>query len=186
MSLRKDRIMRAYLFAHPRSGRRSRLRPAGLIWVAILFVAFSFSCRGKSPEETGSDKTEPNATVETGAGNVAVTVNGVDIAESRIEKLIKPQMERMAKEATQLPPEVAEQYRAQLRQDILEQLVYEQLLEEKVIEANIVVTETEVDGKISEIAAAQQPPLSLEDFKKKIGEYGLSFDDVKEDVRNLQ
>jgi len=92
-------------------------------------------------------------------------------------------MERMAKEAAQLPPGVAEQYRAQLRQDILEQLIYEQLLEEKVLEANIVVTEADVNGKINEIASAQKPPLSLEDFKKKIGEYGLSFDDVKEDVR---
>jgi peptidyl-prolyl cis-trans isomerase C len=36
---------------------------------------------------------------------------------------------------------------------------------------------------IEEIAAGQREPLSLEEFKKKLAEYGQSFDNVKEDMR---
>jgi peptidyl-prolyl cis-trans isomerase C len=176
--------MRAYLFnLHPCGGGQSRPRRAGLICLAIFLAVLSLSCRSKSPDQSGEDGSDPNVSAETEANDIAVTVNGVDIAESKIERLIKPQLERIAKQAAQLPPAFAEQYREQLRREILEQLIREQLLEEKVMEANIVVTEEEVSSKITEIASVQRPPLSLEDFKKKIEEYGLTFDDVKEDVR---
>jgi peptidyl-prolyl cis-trans isomerase C len=176
--------MRAYLFSlHPCGRWQSRPRRAGLICIAIFIAVFGLSCRSKTADKTGEDGSEPNVSAETEANDIAVTVNGVDIAESKIERLIKPQLERMAERAAQLPPALAEQYREQLRREILEQLIRDQLLEEKIKEANIVVTEEEVISKITEIATVQRPPLSLEDFKKKIEEYGLTFDDVKEDVR---
>lgn len=176
--------MRAYLFSlHPCGRWQSRPRRAGLICIAIFIAVFGLSCRSKTADKTGEDGSEPNVSAETEANDIAVTVNGVDIAESKIERLIKPQLERMAERAAQLPPALAEQYREQLRREILEQLIRDQLLEEKIEEANIVVTEEEVISKITEIATVQRPPLSLEDFKKKIEEYGLTFDDVKEDVR---
>ena len=38
-------------------------------------------------------------------------------------------------------------------------------------------------NQITELAAAQRPPLSLEEFKKKMAEYGQSFDELKQQIR---
>jgi peptidyl-prolyl cis-trans isomerase C len=89
----------------------------------------------------------------------------------------------MAKQSAKLPPSLTEQYAKQFREEVLEQTIRRHLLDEKVKEANIVITDEEVTSKITEIAAAQREPLSLEEFKKKMEEYGQSFDNVKEDVR---
>jgi peptidyl-prolyl cis-trans isomerase C len=148
----------------------------------IIFAVFSLSCRPKSPEEADADKTETNASAGSNADNIALTVNGVDITESEVEKLIKPQLEMIAQKSTQLPPEFAGQYKKQLREQALEQLISEQLLDEKVKEANIVVSEEEVISTLMKIVSAQEP-LSVEDLKKKIEDIGQSFDQVKQQTR---
>jgi len=123
---------------------------------------------------------EPNTSAEITGDSVAVTVNGVDITESQIEAEVKPQLEKIA---AQLSPAFAEQYKKQLRQQVIERMVIEQLLDQKVKAAGIVITEEEVIGRIKEMASKQQPPLSLEDFKVLIEAYGKSFDDVKERIK---
>jgi peptidyl-prolyl cis-trans isomerase C len=167
-----------------------------LACLAIFIVAFNLSCRAKTPAESDADKpepgpggteadislVEPNTGGETTADSVAVTINGVDITESEIEKLIKPQLDRMAKQSSNQPPAFVEQLKNVLRQQALEVMITGRLLDEKVKEANIVVTEEEVIGRLKEIASAQRPPLSLEDFEKRIGGYS-SFDKVKQEVR---
>jgi len=155
-----------------------------LVCLAIFFATFNLSCRPKSPEEADADKLEPNAPAEPKAANIAVTVNGVDIAESEIEKIIEPQLNAITKQAAQLPPTFAEQYKKQLKEQALEQMIRELLLDEKIKEANIIVTEEEVTNQIREIISAQKEPLSLEEFKKKLEEYGQSFDEVKADVQS--
>ena len=119
---------------------------------------------------------EPNKPAETAVDSVAVTVNGVDINESQIEAQLKPQLEKMG---AQLPPTLVEQYKKQLRQQVLERMIIEHLLDEKVKAAKIVVTDEEAIERIKEIASQQQPPLSMEDFKALIEAYGQSFDEVK-------
>jgi peptidyl-prolyl cis-trans isomerase C len=57
-------------------------------------------------------------------------------------------------------------------------------LDQKVQEANITVTDEEVINEITTIAASQKEPLSLEEFKKTMEQYGQSFDNVKADVRS--
>ncbi len=153
-----------------------------LACLAIFFIVLSLSCRRQSPDQTDSDRPEPNAPAKSDANNIAVTVNGVAIAESKIEILIKPQLDMIAKQATQLPPEFAEQYEEQLRQQALDQLIRRQLLDEKVEEANIVISEEEVISALGKMVSAQEP-LSLEDLKKQIESYGQSFDEVKQQAR---
>jgi len=154
---------------------------------AILSAAFSLSCRSKSPTESDADKAGPSPDsvdmVEADAADsVAVTVNGVDITEGQIEEVIKPQLNMMAKQASNQPPAFVEQMKKMFRQRALEAMIVGRLMDEEVKEANIEVTNEEVDSWIREIASAQKPPLSLEDFKKKIAEYG-SFDEVKRKVQ---
>lgn len=139
-----------------------------IFYISLCFVAWGLACRPKAPPK---------------ADNIAVTVNGVGITESDVEALIKPELEKITAKVTQPPPELIKQYKKQLRQLALEKLIREQLLDEKVKQANITVTEEETINRLREIVAAQQPPLSLEEYKKKMQEYGRNFDEYKNELR---
>jgi len=178
-----------------------------LICVVIFFAALGLSCRPKSTEQVDADKPQPapaqieaeaDANVaeprpseglaepqvpEEPADSVAVTLNGVDITEAELQEIIKPQLEKMAQQGKQLTPAFAQTLEKRLRQQALDRIIIGRLLDEKANEANIVVTEEEVINQINVLLAAQKPPLSLEEFKKKTVESGQSFDKVKEQVR---
>jgi peptidyl-prolyl cis-trans isomerase C len=134
---------------------------------------------------TELNKTEPNkppatarsavTSTETAVDSVAVTINGVDIKESQIETRLKPQLQKMA---TQLPLSFIEQYKKQLRQQVLEGMIIEQLLDEKVKAAKIVVTANDVNNLLSEMVAAEK--LSMDDFKALIEATGRSFEQWKQ------
>jgi len=167
-----------------------------LAWLVVFTVVFSSGCEPTDPAKTDSAKSESSAVTkapvetktetkaeapaQTTVDSVAVTINSVDITESQIEAQVKPQLERMA---ARVPPAFIEQYKKQLRQQVLDKIIVEQLLDERVKAEKIVATEEEVTDRIKEMASQQQPPLSLEDFKALIGAYGKSFDEVKQRVR---
>jgi peptidyl-prolyl cis-trans isomerase C len=143
---------------------------------AIFLAVLGLSCKKTDTEKS------PMTPADTGA-NIAVTINGTNIPESEIDRLIKAQLDMIAKQSSQLPPTFAEQYAKQLREQAIEQTIRRHLLDEKIKEANIVITDEEVMSTIEKIASSQREPLSLEEFKKKIAEYGQSFDNVKEEIR---
>ena len=161
--------------------------PAAL---AILLALVNVSCKPKSPKEAGAEKTsagglpaEANDTSKSDADKVAVTVNGVNITESDVQSLIKPQLDMIAAQSKQLPPTMLEPYKKQLREQALEQLIRSALLDQKIRDANIVVTDEEVIDKIREIASDSPNLLSLEEIKKQLEQYGQDFEKVKQDVR---
>jgi peptidyl-prolyl cis-trans isomerase C len=121
---------------------------------------------------------EPNKPAETAADSVAVTVNGVNINESQVEAQLKPQL---AKVGAQLPPAFVEQYKNQLRGQVLEGMIVEQLLDGKVKENNIIVTEEEVLLHLEKAAAQQN--LSLSDIKEMMEARGQSFDEAKQRIK---
>jgi len=173
----------------------------------VFFAVFNLSCRPKSTEQVDANKPQPapakieaEADVkvveprpsegldepqapEEPADSVAVIVNGVEITEAELQKIIKPQFEKMAQQGKQLPPAFAQANEKRLRQQALDRIIIGRLLEEKVKEANIVITEEEVINRIKALLAAQRPPVSLEEFKKTRAESSQSFDDVKEQIR---
>lgn len=158
-----------------------------LAWTVIFLAVFGLACRESGPAETDANTVEgprsagtQPSTPAAGAGRIAITVNGVDIAESDVEAQIKPQLEKMA---AQLPPAFVEQYKKQLRQQVLEKMIVERLLDEKVKAVGIVATEEEVIDQLEKMASAQKPPLSLEDFKALVKAYGQSFDEVKRQIQ---
>jgi len=144
--------------------------------LAILTSLLVLNCRVQAAEPNTADKTvpEPNKIA------IAVTVNGFDITESDVEASIRPQLEKLSE---QLPPSFVEQYKQQLMQQATERMVVEQLLDEEVKAAQIEVTEQETIDQITKMAAQQQPPMSLEDFKELITAYGKNFDEVKQQIR---
>ncbi|MHC4739146.1 MAG: peptidylprolyl isomerase [Planctomycetota bacterium] len=131
---------------------------------------------------------EPPAPAQTTAEkadkvDVAVTVNGIDITESQIDKKIAPQMERMANQpGRKLPPSLMEQSRAQLKQRIIEEMIVETLLDEKVKENNIVITEEDVTNQINKMLA-QGKMSSLDDLKALLEARGTNYDQWKEQMQ---
>jgi peptidyl-prolyl cis-trans isomerase C len=173
-----------------------------LACLLIVCAACGFSCRRKAADEPQTEKPEanlptvepqtdkpdanviePNTATKSAGEGIAATVNGVDITEAEIEELIKPVLDAMAARGQQLAPQFIEQYKRNLRQQALEKIIIEKLLDAKVKQANVEVTEEEVTEQLEEIAAAQEPPLSLAQFKEKVESYGQSFDQVRQQVR---
>ncbi len=132
----------------------------------------------EEPNKPPASTRSAEASAETGADSVAVTVNGVDIKESQIETRLAPQLQKMA---TQLPPTFIEQYKKQLRQQVLEGMIVEQLLDKKVKDSNIVVTDEDVIGHLEKTAAQQN--LSLSDIKEMMEARGQSFDEAKQRIK---
>ena len=155
------------------------MRSCSLNLKILICFALFLAVAGLSCKKTDTDK----SSTDSGADNIAVTIDGVDIPESEIDRIVKSQLQIIAQQSAQLPPTFAEQYAKQLREEVLEKTIRRHLLDEKVKEANIIITDEEVISQITEIAAAQREPLSLEEFKKTMEEYGQSFDNVKADVR---
>jgi peptidyl-prolyl cis-trans isomerase C len=120
---------------------------------------------------------EPNAVAE--STGVAVTVNGKDIAEADVDAKINAYMDRMA---SQIPPGMAEQYKKQMRPQVVESMVMEQLLDEQIKKANITVTDNDVNDKLNEIVASQ-PGMTMETLKERIAAQGQSLEQVKEQIK---
>ncbi|MBN2312833.1 MAG: peptidylprolyl isomerase [Sedimentisphaerales bacterium] len=160
-----------------------------LLCLTIVVIGTNLNCREKSPEEKEVRQTEPNtpsepdvnAPSETIPKDVAVIVNGVEIKNSAVLDLIGPHLAKINQQSTGIPSPVAEQYKKQLREQALEQLIRRQLLDEKIKDANITITDEEVVNKIEALASDQN--MSLEDFKKALEQNNQNFDEVKEDFR---
>jgi peptidyl-prolyl cis-trans isomerase C len=181
-----------------------------LIIVVVLFAVCGLSCKQKSSGQAETNipqsaqpkieaetkteplvKTEPETSTnlieltapEEPANSIAVTVNGVDITEVEVQKIVKPQLAKMAQQNKQLPPAFAQAFEKQIKQQILDKMIVIQLLDEKVKETNIVIADEEVTTQIQQIASAQKPPLSLEELKNIVESQGFAFDDWKNEIR---
>jgi peptidyl-prolyl cis-trans isomerase C len=156
---------------------------------AVVFVVLTVSCRkSKSPEQTtdvnqaGSQEQE-SVQVPAGKSGVAVTVNGVEIKESEVQAKTDEELIQMADNLEKLPPAFIDQYKKQLREQVLEELIIEQLLSEKVKEENIEITDEEVTKVLTDMVTSLPEPMSLDEYKKKLAEHGQSFDEQKERIK---
>ena len=159
-----------------------------VISCAVILLGRAVPAAGLEPNAAQSNtpaQYEPQAAPPAGP-DVAVTVNGVDITESQIEELIKPELQRMTIDPAKVNPLVLEQFKKQFRQRALDRLIVDQLLQEQARAANIVVTEQDVIRHLRESGAQQQPPLSLEDIKALVEARGQSFDEMKKQLRDSE
>ena len=126
---------------------------------------------------------EPTAPAETTAepagSDVAVTVNGVDILESKVAEKIKPRLDRLSSQGATLP----DAYVQRIKQQTVEGMIVELLMDQKIKEADITVTDEDVITHLEESGAAQKPPLSLDDIKAVIEAQGQTFEEVKENIK---
>jgi len=179
-----------------------------LIIVVVLFAVCGLSCKQKSSEQAETNisqpaqtkieaetkteavaKTEPETSTnlieltapEEPANSIAVTVNGVDITEDEVQKIVQPHLARMAQNQ-KLSPAIKETLEKQFRQQNLDKMIVMRLLEEKVKESNIVIPEEDVINQIKQLLATQRTPMSLEEFKKTTAASGRSFDEIKKQI----
>lgn len=156
------------------------------VWFVIFVVVLGSSCGKEPPEVTETSRPEPNIpekvdsvfvepkqATEIDPDEVIVTVNGKDITEARLQEEIR-------KLASRIPPEDFEKNREKIRHQVFAALIGMQILEEKAKQANIVVTEEEILGRVSELAALQK--LSVEELKEKLMEEGVEFEDWKKQM----
>ncbi len=161
--------------------RSSILSVGVLVCFATSVVLLISGCGSKEPQESGTDKSEPNAVPARAAEGVAVTVNGVDILESEVEQIIRPDLDKLAQKTRFMPEEVIKNYTEQFRQQALEQLIRRVLLDGAMRQANITVPEEAVTSQIEEIASTQG--MSVDQFVEKMKQYGQTLDDIKKEIR---
>jgi peptidyl-prolyl cis-trans isomerase C len=124
---------------------------------------------------------EPNlGKVAAEDNGIAATVNGIVIKDADIDAKVSVYMERMA---AQIPPNMVEQYKTQIRGQALESMVVEQLLAEQIKKAGINVTDKDVDDKLNEIIAAQPGGMTMESFKAMLVAQGQSFETIKGQIK---
>ncbi len=166
-----------------------------LAYLSMFCVVLGLSCGRKSSDKADSnghestpvlsetESVKPEIIEESEEDFTVVTVNGIDITEAQIEKAMKPELDAVLQQNSNLPPALAEQYKKQLRSQYIERMVNEFLLDKQIQEANIVIPEEVVMAQINELITDQSQFMSLEEFKEKSAQYGIDFEEMKEDVR---
>lgn len=137
-----------------------------------------------SPEaitaEPEPEEIEPAADAEAEDTDIAVTVNGVDILESDLEKRVTEIITRQQAQGQGLPPGLAEGFKKELGRRMLSSMIIETLVEEQVKKQNIVVGDEEVDDYINELIAQQN--LSMADFEALLTARGTNIEEVKDSI----
>ena len=176
-----------------------------LTWLALLCAVCSLtSCKpkktttpdvkkpGPAPVKVETDTVKPDVntvapapvTAKSGS-DVLVTINGVDITQKQLDELLKPHLDRLAKQAANLPPAFLEQQMKLLKDQALQEMIKMQLLDGEVKKANIVITDEEVTSEITRMAALQKPPATLEEFKAKMEAYGYNYEQLKNQMQGM-
>jgi len=157
----------------------------------VFFISCALACGLAAAAEVNSSEVNApvpaeTATTDIGAAesDIAVTVNGVDIPESRLNESMQPQLQRISAQSSKMPQQFLDQMKKQIRQRTLERLIIEQVLDEQVKKQNIKVTNEDVIAYLTKAGAQQNPPLSFEDIKALMEARGQSFEQVKQQLKD--
>jgi peptidyl-prolyl cis-trans isomerase C len=113
------------------------------------------------------------------ADGVAVTVNGKDITEAEIDAKINEAM--ASPRAGQIPPQMVEQYKKQMRPRVVESMVVESLLDNQVKKAGINITDGDVNSRLNEIITERG--MTMENLKTAVAAQGQTLDQVKTQIK---
>jgi len=110
--------------------------------------------------------------------DTAVTVNGIVITEGEVDARLKPSLSKIA---GRMEPNMVEQYKKRLHAQALEGMILERLLDEQVKKAGIIVTDEDVNNRISEVTSQQG--MTIDGLKSMLETQGQSFDDFKQQMK---
>ena len=111
---------------------------------------------------------------------VVVTVNGEVITEEEIAVEVEKRVEGQKK---QMPPgtEIPESFQQQIRSRVVDTKIEKALLGQEVKKLNLDVSDAQVVGEITKLAG--QKGQSLEEVEKEIANYGMTMEDLKEQIQ---
>lgn len=130
------------------------------------------------PEFVAPEIPAPPKAAKYNPQEVAVTVNGEDITEGDIMKMLEPQLKKMAERA---PANVLQQYKAQLRARVLENIILDKLMAVKIKESDMAVTEDEITERLDQMVATQG--ITMDDVKQMAEAAGQSLDTIKDNIK---
>jgi len=166
---------------------------AGLIhpivsWLGLPAVVLAVGlagCQKKTPPgtpaapSTAAPAPAP-AAAEPQVDKVLAIVNGTKVMESQVQQRIDVRYKAVLAKLAQQSPQMAAQQEHMLRQRIPNDLIIEVLLNEQARQAGIEVTPEQFQAEMVKQLAAQNPPLTVEQWQKSLEEQGMDFQAWKE------
>jgi peptidyl-prolyl cis-trans isomerase C len=154
----------------------------------VLLVMLGVGCAKKQPTPdanapAGGQAAAPVQTQTPPADKVLAVVNGVEIKDGQVrQRMMDAYGAELQKMAAQAPQFVAQQ-EARLMQNLTNQMVMEQLLNEEVKKAKIEVTEEELTAEMTKQLTAENPSMTMDQFKQMLDARGGDFEAVKGNLR---
>ena len=122
----------------------------------------------------------PQIPLDINKPGVLVNVNGVDITQAELDDIIKPMIESRLEMNQPTPETLLDQYKSQ----VLDNLITELLINQEYKANNITVTDQDVNDYVQKMLAAQDPPMSQDEFKKMIEMQGQTYEQWKNMMRD--
>ncbi len=154
----------------------------------VLLAICGAGCRKQAPEAPDANAPSSGQTPQAVApkdvetpqpDKVMATVNGTSIMESQVRQRVQDkwgaQLEKLAAQS----PQLAAQQEKQAMQLAVNELVIEELLDEEAKRAGIDITVDQAIAEITKQLAAENPPVTLEEYKTRLEAQGISFDTMK-------
>ena len=127
------------------------------------------------PAGSETTKTEP------AEDKVIVTVNGVEIMQSKVDRQIEVQIRQIQASGRQVPPGQIDAIKARMQQGLVQQMIDQQLIGGKLKAKNISVTDKDIDEKMAEMAKRNN--MSMEQLNTQMAMGGMSMADFRERMR---
>jgi peptidyl-prolyl cis-trans isomerase C len=113
---------------------------------------------------------------------VIVTVNGVKIMQSQVDKQIRTALEQVQASGRAIPPNAMDSMKARMQAGIVQQIIEKQLIDEKLKAENIKITDKQIDDKIA--ALAEQNGMSVEQLTAQMSMGGMTMADFRKRMRS--
>lgn len=122
------------------------------------------------------------AKIEPVEDKVIVTVNGVKIMQSQVDKQVRTAIEQVQASGRTLPPNAMDSMKARMQSGIVQQIIEKQLIDEKLKAENIKITDKQIDDKIAELA--KQKGMSVEQLTGQMSMGGMTMADFRKRMRS--
>ena len=155
----------------------------GLTCIVVLSVAL-WGCKKEEPSQQpiATPAVEPTAepAAQADVDNVVVTVNGQPITEDLVAPEVSKRVEIMNKRAPEGQP-LSDIQKDMLRKGVVDMLVQQMTMNQLAEKWDVSVSDDRVMEEIGKIATQQGQ--TLEEVQAEIGEYGMTMDDLRQQVR---
>jgi peptidyl-prolyl cis-trans isomerase C len=146
------------------------LRKKVLLYNVIVLLTISFICGNALAEEKAAPATEPLKEA------VVVEVNGVTFTQKELDEKIE---RTLASVQSMVPPEQLGQFKANLKDKLVEDFVTRTLINEQIEKNKITIDEAEVDEAMKEVESKAPPGMTLEEMLKQ---GGITVEELKENI----